>query len=48
MRTLHRTSAFACTMAFSALLATAQAKTLVYCSEGAPENLSRDAFAELS
>jgi dipeptide transport system substrate-binding protein len=40
MRTLHRTSAFACTMAFSALLATAQAKTLVYCSEGAPENFN--------
>ena len=37
---VHRTSALACTMAFSALLATAQAKTLVYCSEGSPENFN--------
>ena len=40
MHTAHRTAAFACTMAFSALLATAQAKTLVYCSEGSPENFN--------
>ena len=40
MHTAHRAAAFACTMAFSALLATAQAKTLVYCSEGSPENFN--------
>ena len=40
MHTAQRTAAFACTMAFSALLATAQAKTLVYCSEGSPENFN--------
>ncbi|HET6198056.1 MAG TPA: ABC transporter substrate-binding protein, partial [Acetobacteraceae bacterium] len=40
MRTAHRTAAFACTIAFSALLASAEAKTLVYCSEGSPENFN--------
>src|ERR1700732_1134636 len=40
MHTAHRTAACACAMAFSALLATAQAKTLVYCSEGSPENFN--------
>ena len=40
MHTAQRTAAFACTIAFSALLATAEAKTLVYCSEGSPENFN--------
>ena len=40
MLTKHRTFALACTMAFAGLLATAEAKTLVYCSEGSPENFN--------
>src|SRR5215475_3367054 len=40
MRIAHRTTALACTIALSALFATAQAKTLVYFSEGSPENFN--------
>ena len=40
MRSSYRNTVLACTMAFAGLLATAEAKTLVYCSEGSPENFN--------